>query len=87
MLSYIFGSKKKEENADAELAMRDQLDEHGDFNCRVDGALEFEDYKAFVAIVTRQANRMFAPKKKELNEKKFEFFKEKNQVEYVKIFR
>jgi hypothetical protein len=34
MLSYLFGGSKetkKVENADPELAMRDQMDEHGDF--------------------------------------------------------
>ena len=30
---------------------------------------------------------MFAPKRAELNEKKIEFFKEKNQQKYVAIFR
>jgi hypothetical protein len=55
MLSYIFGSGKKqsEENADPELAMREQLDDHGDFKCEMDGTLVFDDFLALRAVIMR----------------------------------
>ena len=61
MLSYIWGGKKdtetKPENDDAELAMREQLDSHGDFNAKIDGILEFPDLMVFRAVILRQSLR------------------------------
>jgi hypothetical protein len=44
MLSYIWGGARKkdfQENDDPELAMRENLDAHGDFETKLDGTLEF----------------------------------------------
>jgi hypothetical protein len=44
MLSYIWGGARKKdqkENDDPELAMRENLDAHGDFATKLDGTLEF----------------------------------------------
>lgn len=91
MLSYLWGGAKAEnqapENDNPELAMREAMDAHGTFATKIDGTLEFDHFLVFRAIITRQSGRMFAPKRAELNEKKIEFFKEKNQQKYVAIFR
>jgi hypothetical protein len=89
MLSYLFGKGKsdKKENADAELAMREAMDEHGDFNCKIDGTLEFQDFLVFRAIVMRQGSRLFEPKRLALNAKKLELYKAKDQAGYVRVFR
>jgi len=67
--------------------MRDQLDDHGDFKCNMDGTLEFEDFLHFRSVVMRQSCRMFNPKKEGLNMRKLEIFKAKDQAAYIKIFR
>lgn len=70
MLSYLWGGSKTtekkevEENADPELALREQMDAHGEFAQNLDGTLEYEHYKVMRAIIMRQACRAFAPKKK-----------------------
>ena len=91
MLSYLWGGAKQEnaepENDNPELAMRAALDAHGEFATKIDGTLEYADFLVFRAVVMRQAGRMFAPKRAELNEKKLEHFTAKNQQEYVKVFR
>jgi len=91
MLSYLWGGAKpanaEPENDNPELAMRTALDAHGDLATKMDGTLEFDDFIVFRAIITRQAGRMFATKRAELNEKKLEAFNAKNQQEYVKLFR
>ena len=91
MLSYLWGGAKpaeaEPENDNPELAMRAAMDAHGDFATKMDGTLEFDDFIVFRAIITRQAGRMFATKRTELNEKKLEAFNAKNQQEYVKLFR
>lgn len=83
MLSYLWGGKKDAnappENESPELAMREALDAHGDFSTKLDGTLEFNDFITFRAIITRQSGRMFAPKRAELNEKKLQAFRDKNQ--------
>ena len=50
--------------------MRAALDAHGDFATKIDGTLEFPDFIIFRSIITRQASRMFMPKRAELNEQK-----------------
>jgi hypothetical protein len=91
MLNYLWGGKQaadaKPENDNPELAMRQAMDSHGEFTCKIDGTLEFDHFIVFRAIIIRQANRKFAEKKAELNTRKLAAFKEKNQQEYVKIFR
>mgnify|MGYP000970976152 CR=1 FL=1 len=91
MLSYLWGGKKaadaKPENENPELAMREALDAHGQFVTKIDGTLEYEPFLVFRAIVTRQAGRLFAPIKASLNEKKLAAFRERNQQQYVAVFR
>ena len=91
MLSYLWGGAKpaeaEPENDDPELALRQAMDAHGDFATKMDGTLEYDDFITFRAIITRQAGRLFAPKRAELNAKKLEAFNAKNQQEYVKLFR
>ena len=82
MLSYLFGKggdqKPINENEDPELAMRDAMDSHGDFTCKLDGSLEFEDFLVFRAIVMRQASRKFEPRRADLNERKMKAFQSKD---------
>ena len=63
------------------------MDAHGEFASKVDGTLEYDSFLIFRAIITRQAGRLFAAKRTELNTKKLEAFNAKNQQEYVKLFR
>ena len=53
-LSYIWGEteKKSPENDNAELAMREQLDEHANFIIDDSGVMEFDNY-----IVLRCVNQ------------------------------
>lgn len=55
MLSYLWGGSKatKTENENPELAMREQLDSHGDFTVKVDGTLEFKDLLVLRSVITR----------------------------------
>ena len=83
ILGYLWGGARaadaEPENENPELAMRADCDKHGDFQRKIDGTLEFDHFLVFRAIITRQAGRMFGPKRLELNEKKLEAFREKNQ--------
>ena len=91
MFSYLWGGKKaddaKPENENPELAMRDQLDQHGDFNTKIDGTLEYQDFCILRAVILRQSIRQFREPKKAITEKRLQAFKDKNQQEYVKLFR
>lgn len=91
MLSFLWGGKKaadaKPENDNPELAMREQLDQHGDFVTKLDGTLEYQDFCLLRAVILRQAIRSFAEQKTKLNASRLEAFKAKNQQEYVKLFR
>jgi len=82
MFSYLWGGKKAEdakpENENAELAMRDQLDDHGEFACKIDGTLEYNDFIVLRGVIMRQSWRLFKPQRDELNKKKMEAFKAKN---------
>lgn len=82
MFSYLWGGKKaddaKPENENAELAMRDQLDSHGDFACKLDGTLEYNDFLVLRAVIMRQSWRLFKPQRDELNNRKLEAFKARN---------
>lgn len=81
MLSYLWkGGKKTEkvENANPELAMREALDEHGEFATNVDGTLQWEQFLAFRSIIMRQACREFEQFKDDLNARKLEAFKSKD---------
>ena len=88
MLSYLFGGAKPEnENENPELAMREAMDRHGEFQTNLDGTLKYDDYVILRAIITRQAMRQFIPKKETLNARKMEAYREKNQQKYVAVFR
>ena len=91
MLSYLWGGKKAEdqapENENPELAMREACDAHGTFATKIDGTLEYNDFLTFRAIITRQSGRHFLPMREQLNSKKLEAFKAKDQHTYVSIYR
>lgn len=76
-----------QENANAELAMREQCTKHGEFKRKEDGLLEWEDYLALRKIISRQAARLFRPKRDECDKKKLEALKNGNDAEYVKAVR
>jgi hypothetical protein len=48
------------ENADFELALREQLNKHGEFKKGSDGALEWASYLALRLAITRQVARGMA---------------------------
>ena len=80
MLSYLWGGNKKKdfkENEDPELAMRENLDAHGEFATKIDGTMEFTDFLVFRSIIMRQSCRAFEETKKKLNEAKLQAFREK----------
>jgi hypothetical protein len=39
------------ENENPELAMRDQLDDHGDFATKADGTMELKDYLVLRSVI------------------------------------
>jgi len=63
MLNYIFGGKAEEEkkdfveNADPMEAMKEAIDNHGDFETEVDGSLKADDVFFIQEVVLRQAKR------------------------------
>ena len=67
--------------------MREHCDKHGQFKLGVTGALEFDDFKALKAIISRQAARQLAPAKEKIEEKRLEAFKTGNDGEYFKLYR
>ena len=89
MLSYLFGGKKsdKKENENAELAMREALDEHEEFHCEEDGCMNFDDYIVLRAVINRQQMRHCQAAKDKNVEKSVELFK-KNSIssEYAQNF-
>ena len=56
MLNYLWGGGHftKTENEDFILAMREDLDHHGEFTCKVDGTMEFVNFLSFRSTITRQ---------------------------------
>lgn len=90
MLSYLWkGGKKtdKVENSNPELAMREALDDHGEFATNLDGTMQWDAFLVFRSIIMRQACREFQPFRDDLNKRKLEAFKAKDQPTYVAIFR
>ena len=81
-LNYLWGGERPAdaapENETPELAMREAMELHGNFAKKADGTLEFEDFLLFRAIITRQAGRMFAPIKADLDQRKLAAFKSKS---------
>lgn len=89
MLSYLWGGKNKAtkpENENPELAMRDQLDAHGEFGTKADGTMELKDYLVLRAIITRQSCRAFAPLKAQFKQKQFDLYKSNDQQGYINNF-
>lgn len=78
---------KKEENENPELAMRDALDAHGEFASNADGTMQWEAFLVFRSIIMRQSVRDFSKFKEDLNKRKLEAFKNRDQPTYVNIFR
>lgn len=67
--------------------MREACAKHGEFKRKEDGTLEFKDYLALRSIISRQAARLFMPKRKECDARKLEAFKNGDDAAYVVIFR
>jgi len=67
--------------------MREQCDLHGPFKKQADGCLTFDDYKGLRYIIARQAGRSLKPIKDEIDVKRKEAFKAKNDGEYFKCYR
>ena len=89
MVSNLWGSSHKgakNENENPELAMRDQLDSHGDFNIKDDGTMTTKDVLIIRTIILHQALRYFAPHKKTLADKSLELFKAGDQQAYAQNF-
>ena len=90
MLSAIFGSKKETkpaENENPELAMRDALDDHGDFSTTADGTMEFNDYCVMRSIITRQTNRSYLAEKTQAEEKLYQLYCDKKDAEFAQALQ
>lgn len=89
MLSYLWGgsgSKPKNENADPEIALQDDLTAHGDFRCNLDGTIEYDEYLILRSIIFRQTDRKFKPRKLELKKKQYQIYLAKDQQAYDAAF-
>ena len=75
------------ENADFEIALREQLDQGGPYALNDEGVIPFDAFLKVRVAIFRQGERKFAPLKQKMKEQRIEFFKAKNQQEYVKKFR
>jgi hypothetical protein len=55
MLNYLWGGGPftKTENEDFILAMREDLDHHGEFTCKIDGSMEFVNFLSFRSAIQR----------------------------------
>ena len=67
--------------------MREQCKKHGEFKRNEDGTVQFEDYLVLRGIIVRQTTRMFKPKRDEVDQRRLEAFKSKNDAEYLKAYR
>lgn len=63
MLNYLWGGGHftKTENEDFILAMREDLDHHGEFICKADGTMEFVNFLSFRSAISRQVWRKLMP--------------------------
>jgi len=90
MLSYLWGGAKsatdKPENENPELAMRDQLDSHGDFRTKADGTMEFKDLMVVRSVILHQALRHYQPQKVHFKKIQMEFFKKEDWQGYAQNF-
>ena len=55
--NFLFGNKDKKENENAELAMREALDERDEYKVDEQGIMDFDDYIYLRSVITRQAMR------------------------------
>lgn len=89
MLSYLWGGSKKAdkpENENPELAMRDQLDDHGDFKTQADGTMELKDFLVLRSIILHQGLRHYKPQKEIYREKSLELYKKEDWQGYAQNF-
>mgnify|MGYP006950294071 CR=1 FL=1 len=89
MLSYLWGGSnktEKPENENPELAMREQLDSHGDFHTKSDGTMELKDFLVVRSVVLHQALRHYKPQKDTFKAKALEFFKKDDMQAYATNF-
>lgn len=63
MLNYLWGGGNftKTENEDFILAMREDLDHHGEFTCKSDGTMEFVNFLSLRSAISRQVWRKMMP--------------------------
>jgi len=73
MLAFLWGGARwpitRVENEDFILAMREDLEAHGNFACKLDGTMEFIDLLTFRSIISRHACRKNFDEKQELRKK------------------
>lgn len=89
MLSFLWGGSKKAskpENENPELAMRDQLDDHGDFATKADGTMELKDYLALRSVIIHQGLRHYKPQREGFRDKSLELFKAEDWQGYAQNF-
>ena len=71
MLSYLLGTSKanKTENEDPLVALKESIEAHKDFKCKIDGTLEFDDFLVLRSIIFRQCDRKFFQTKQMLRQR------------------
>ncbi len=73
MLAFLWGGARwpltRVENEDYILAMREDLEAHGNFACKLDGTMEFIDFLTFRSIISRHTCRKNYDEKQELRKK------------------
>lgn len=87
MLSYLWGGSawtKQNENADPELAMREDLEAHGEFVCKLDGTMEFTDFLIVRSCIVRQVFISCLEKKLEHRRQQHELYLAKEWKEYAR---
>lgn len=86
MLAFLWGGARwpplRVENEDTILAMREDLEAHGDFACKLDGTMEFIDFLTFRSIIGRQINRKIFDEKVELRKKQHNAFLQEDWINY-----
>ena len=88
VLSYLWGGKKdKVENENPELAMREALDEKGDFFVKEGGIMDINDFIIFRCIIERQSMRHNFENNEKLKAASVELWKKNpTSEEYAKNF-
>ena len=88
MFSYFFGKQEADakEHEDPVQAMKDQLDNHGNFEVMEDGCMAINDLIVLRCVVYRQALRKYQPLKVKHSAAGQELLKAHEEREYVKNF-